>query len=236
MKTELKEILNGAGIQCSEERLDLFLEYETLIKDWNQKINITSITESHEIYVKHFLDSIIIKNMFEFNHKKIIDVGTGGGFPGIPLKIFHDQMKLTLLDSLNKRIMFLEEVTAKLHLENVQLLHGRAEDYGMNRDFRERYDVSISRAVASLNVLAEYCLPFVRVGGFFLSMKGYDSDDEINVSKHAIKILGGRIVEVKKYNLPGTDMMRSLIIVEKIAETGLKYPRMAGKPAKKPII
>lgn len=236
MKNKLEEMLKSSDLECTSEQVDKFELYKTMIQEWNKKINITSITEDEDIYLKHFVDSIIVKNHFNMESvDKMIDVGTGGGFPGIPLKIVNEKMEVTLLDSLNKRIIFLGEVVKSLGLENVSLIHGRAEDFGVNDDYREKYDLSISRAVAPLNILSEYCIPFVKVGGCFISMKSGDVEKEIEDSQKALDLLGGRIRETIKYQLPGTDISRSIIIIEKYRETPGKYPRKAGKPTKKPL-
>jgi 16S rRNA (guanine527-N7)-methyltransferase len=236
MNNSLEKILKSANLECTSEQLENFVIYKNMIQEWNKKINITSITEDEEIYMKHFVDSIIVKNYFDMDKvDKMIDIGTGGGFPGIPLKIISDEMEVTLLDSLNKRIIFLEEVVEVLGLENVDMIHGRAEDYGSNDEYREQYDLSISRAVAPLNILSEYCIPFVKVGGCFISMKSGDVEKEIEESEKALEILGGRIKETIKYKLPGTDISRSIIIIEKFRDTPDKYPRKAGKPTKKPL-
>lgn len=236
MKNEIENIFNKSNIALTSEQLHKFLKFEELMIQWNQKINITSITESHEIYIKHFLDSIIVTKFFKLcENDKIIDVGTGGGFPGIPLKIMFNDIEITLLDSLNKRLIFLQEVINNLKLNKIELLHGRAEDYGINLKYREQYDISISRAVASLNVLSEYCIPFVKKGGIFISLKSGNIEEELKESEKAIKLLGGRIVNVQKYLLPNTDISRSIIIIEKIENTLEQYPRKAGKPSKKPL-
>lgn len=214
-----------------------FSIYRDLLKDWNQKINITSIEDDEEIYVKHFLDSVVLLNEKNFNEtKSVIDVGTGGGFPGFPLKIVNDNYEVTLLDSLRKRIDFLSEVAKVLELENVEFIHGRAEDFGQNTNYREQFDICVSRAVAPLNVLSEYCLPFVKVGGYFAAYKSENISQEIKDSESAINKLGGKVKEIKEINLPGTDIVRKIVIIEKFEHTNSKYPRKAGKPSKDPLI
>ncbi|MGD9568249.1 MAG: 16S rRNA (guanine(527)-N(7))-methyltransferase RsmG [Sedimentibacter sp.] len=214
-----------------------FIKYRDLLKEWNQKINITSIEDDEEIYVKHFLDSILLLNKDNINEKKsMIDVGTGGGFPGYPLKIINDNYQVTLLDSLRKRIDFLAEVAKALNLKNIELIHGRAEEFGQNKDYRENFDICVSRAVAPLNVLSEYCLPFVKVGGYFAAYKSENISTEIVSSENAIKKLGGKIKEIKEIQLPGTDIVRKIVIIEKCEATNLKYPRKAGKPSKEPLV
>jgi 16S rRNA (guanine527-N7)-methyltransferase len=220
----------------SEEIEEKFIVYRDLLKEWNKKINITSIEEDEDIYVKHFIDSLLILN--EDNaaeNKTIIDVGTGGGFPGLPLKIVNDNYRITLLDSLRKRIDFLAEVVKALNLKNVELIHGRAEDYGQNKKYRESYDICVSRAVAPLNVLSEYCIPFVKVGGYFAAYKSDNISQEISNSDNAIKKLGGKIKEIIEISIPGTDINRKIVIIEKIEKTNIRYPRKAGKPGKDPI-
>ena len=213
-----------------------FIVYTELLKEWNKKINITSIEDDEEIYIKHFIDSVLLLNEDNINENKtIIDVGTGGGFPGLPLKIINNNYKLTLLDSLRKRIDFLSEVTKALELNDVKLIHGRAEDYGQNKEYRECYDICVSRAVAPLNVLSEYCIPFVRVGGYFAAFKSDNISQEISNSDNAIKKLGGKIKEIREIYLPGTDIIRKIVIIEKIDTTKIKYPRKAGKPSKDPL-
>ena len=213
-----------------------FIVYTELLKEWNKKINITSIEDDEEIYIKHFIDSVLLLNEDNINENKtIIDVGTGGGFPGLPLKIINNNYKLTLLDSLRKRIDFLSEVTKALELNDVKLIHGRAEDYGQNKEYRECYDICVSRAVAPLNVLSEYCIPFVRVGGYFAAFKSDNISQEISNSDNAIKKLGGKIKEIKEIYLPGTDIIRKIVIIEKIDTTKIRYPGKAGKPSKDPL-
>lgn len=224
------------NIGLDDLALESFKTYKSLLKDWNEKIDITTITDDVEVDIKHFLDSLtpLNTNLFE-GHKKIIDVGTGGGFPGIPLKIYNNDLNVTLLDSLNKRIRFLNEVCHVLGLNQIQAIHGRAEELSRTKDYREQYDICISRAVASLDTLSEYCLPFVKVGGNFISMKGPDVEEELKLSKNAIDTLGGKILRVEKVKIPLSDIEHSLIIIEKVRQTSTKYPRGGGKPRKKPL-
>lgn len=233
----LEEGFKQLNIPYSSEVENKFIKYRDLLKDWNQKINITSIEDDEEIYVKHFLDSILLlhnNNLAE--NKSLIDVGTGGGFPGLPLKIVRDNFHVTLLDSLRKRIDFLDEVKKELNLSNVELIHGRAEDFGQSVNYREMFDICVSRAVAPLNVLCEYCLPFVKVGGYFAAYKSENISPEILTSENAIKKLGGKVKEVQEVNLPGTDIVRKIVIIEKVESTNKKYPRKAGKPSKDPLV
>ncbi len=232
-------LIEGAkklGIELSQWQIEKFILYKELLLEWNKKINITSITDEVEVDIKHFIDSItpMTTNLLE-DGIRVIDIGTGGGFPGIPLKILNEDMELVLLDSLNKRIKFLDEVIDKLDLKGTQTIHGRAEELGREEIHREKYDIAISRAVASLNTLSEYCLPFVKVGSYFIAMKGSDIDEELLEAKEAIKILGGRVKDKKFIKLPLSDITHSLIIIEKIKRTPTKYPRGGGKPKKKPL-
>ena len=224
------------NIDLDEKALGAFRTYKGLLKDWNKKINITSITDDVEIDIKHFLDSLspLITNLFQGN-SRVIDVGTGGGFPGIPLKIINEDLEVTLLDRLNKRINFLNVVIDQLGLENIRAIHGRAEELSRRKDYRDQYDICISRAVASLDTLSEYCLPFVKPGGHFISMKGPDIEEELNLSKNAIKTLGGQIEKVEMVKIPLSDIEHSLVIIKKIKQTPTKYPRGGGKPRKKPL-
>lgn len=224
------------GIDLNDKDIERFKRYKELLKEWNTKINITAITDDVEIDIKHFLDSLTpyITNMFNGN-KKIIDIGTGGGFPGMPLKIVNEELNITLLDSLNKRINFLNEVISSLELEGIEAIHGRAEELGRTKEYREVYDICISRAVASLETLCEYCMPFVKVGGYFISMKGPDIQEELENSQNAIKTLGGKLIEKKIIKIPESDIEHSLLIIEKISKTPTKYPRGGGKPRKNPL-
>lgn len=237
--TNVNTLIKGGkilGIDINEDKINSFILYKELLKEWNKKINITSITDDEEIDIKHFIDSItpLTTDLFR-KDIKMIDIGTGGGFPGVPLKIINEDMEVVLLDSLKKRIIFLNEIIDKLDLKNIISIHGRAEELGRDKSYREKYDIAISRAVASLNTLSEYCLPFVKVGGFFISMKGSDVDEELKEAEKSIRILGGKLKEKKVIKLPLSDITHSLIIIEKIKETPTKYPRAGGKPKKNPL-
>lgn len=233
----LEEGLKELDLPFNKDCMDKFNKYKDILKEWNQKINITAIENDEEIYVKHFLDSVVLLDKNNINEeKKIIDVGTGGGFPGLPLKILNNNFKLTLLDSLRKRIDFLKIVANELNLEDIIFIHGRAEDFGQNINFREQYDICVSRAVASLNLLCEYCLPFVKVGGFFAAYKSECISEEIAESKNAITKLGGRINNIKEVKIPNTNIIRKIIIIEKVEKTEEIYPRKAGKPSKYPLV
>ena len=232
----LAESCKKINIELTEKQIKQFMDYKDMLLEWNEKFNLTAITDEREIILKHFVDCLAISAGAELAGKKIIDVGTGAGFPGVPVKIAFTDTQMTLLDSLNKRITFLEELKNKLGLENVTCIHSRAEDGGTDKNLREGFDLCISRAVANLAVLSEYCLPFVKVGGCFISMKGPDVKDELNESEKAIKVLGGEVKVVKLINIPETDINHSLIIIKKIKPTPSKYPRKAGKAKKEPIM
>ena len=233
MKTILKELSSKININLNEDEISKFLLYKNLLQEWNEKINLTAIVEDKEIIIKHFIDSLTVMKYIVEN-TSIIDVGTGAGFPGIPIKIVSNSTNVTLLDSLNKRINFLNEVINSCNLNGIKAIHGRAEDFGKDKNYREKYDVAIARAVANLAVLAEFCLPFVKVGGRFISMKG-SNIEEIEESKKAIEVLGGEIESVEKILLPETDMERHIIVIKKIKNTPKEYPRKAGTPTNKPI-
>ena len=213
-----------------------FEVYEKLLLEWNQKINLTAITEHKDIETKHFLDSLTPLEYRDFKNKYVIDVGTGAGFPGLPLKIAVPEIRLCLMDSLNKRINFLNEVTDALKLENVDCVHSRAEDGARDKKYREKFDIAISRAVAALNVLAEYDLPFVKAGGEMIALKGPSAFDEIKQAEKAIKTLGGEISDVKETELSGTDLKHTIVFIKKIKATPAVNPRKATKISKNPIL
>lgn len=224
-------------VKLDEKQIWQFMAYKDLLLEWNEKMNLTAITDEREIMLKHFADCLMLcPETDALGGKTVIDVGTGAGFPGVPLKIARPELEVTLLDSLNKRITFLNEVVSGLGLEKVKCLHLRAEDGGADKNLREKFDLCVSRAVADLSVLSEYCLPFVKVGGYFISMKGPDVSEEIERAKKAVKILGGSIEEVKKTAIPDTDIVHSLVIIKKAKPTPPKYPRKAGKAKKEPIV
>ena len=222
-------------IELSEEQLDQLQKYFELLVSWNEKINLTAITEPNEVAVKHFADSLSVFNYVDFQKgASVIDVGTGAGFPGLVLKIARPDIKLTLLDSLNKRLKFLDEVLNALGLE-AELVHARAEEGGHNIDLRECYDFAVSRAVARLNVLCEYCLPYVRLSGKFIAFKGGEADEEIKSASKAIQALGGKKTDVYGFELPENSGSRTLVVIEKVQPTPDKYPRQNGKIKAKPL-
>ena len=233
-RDELADAANRFDIPIDDRQSDLFDRYYRLVIDWNRRINLTAITEPHDFAVKHIVDSLsIIRAELELDGRRVIDVGTGAGMPGIPLKIFIPSIKLTLLDSLNKRISFLKTAIAELKLEDVDCIHARAEE-AAHSNLREAFDVVVSRAVARLNVLTEYCLPFAVKGGMFIALKGSNVDEELDEARVAIKILGGRLLEPINFSLPNGDP-RSLIPIRKMESTPAHFPRRAGTPEKKPI-
>lgn len=228
--------LNELGIALTDKQKQQFDKFYELLVEWNKVMNLTGITEYEEVNEKHFVDSLsIVKALDMKSVKSVIDVGTGAGFPGIPLKIAFPHLKVVLLDSLNKRINFLNEVIAELGLTDIKTIHGRAEDYAKQTDYREKFDLCVSRAVANLSTLSEYCLPYVSIDGLFIPYKSGEIDEELENSKKAVKILGGKIDNVVKFQLPGTEIGRSFVKLRKIANTNKKYPRKAGLPAKEPL-
>lgn len=228
--------ISDLNIDINNDKLEKFKIYKSLLKEWNEKINITAITDDAEIDIKHFLDSLTIFKTGKITEgKKIIDIGTGGGFPGLPIKIIEEDTEVVLLDSLNKRLKFLNEVIKKLDLKNIRTLHERAEALGNNQEYREKFDIAVSRAVASLNILSEYCLPFVKLDGYFIAMKGSESNEEIEEAKKAIKVLGGKLEDKIDIQIPQSDIIHSLLVIRKISQTPTKYPRQAGKIKKNPL-
>ncbi len=239
LDNELKELLiNGLThykTEISDTQVKQFEKYMELLKEWNKKINLTAIEDDREIVIKHFIDSISIVPYISNGNTKIIDVGTGAGFPGIPLKIVNPENEITLLDSLDKRIKFLNEVINSLKITQISANHGRAEDFGTNPLYREKYDIAVARAVSNLPVLLEYCLPFVKINGLFIAMKGSNTEEFDNCNK-ALDILGGKIEKIEKMDLPFTNIERNVVVVRKFRHTPTKYPRKAGKPSKEPLI
>lgn len=224
------------GITLSEKQISQFMTYYDLLVEWNSFMNLTAITEFEEVVIKHFVDSLAVCRHVDFkNGDSLIDIGTGAGFPGIPLKIVFPELKITLLDSLNKRIKFLNTVIETLELDNVETIHGRAEDFAKQQSYREKYDFVISRAVANLATLSELCIPFAKEEKYFISYKAEKCNEELEDAKKAISILGGKVEKQIEYKLPDTDMNRNLLLIKKVKSTPKKYPRKAGTPAKEPI-
>lgn len=234
MEQTFKEKLNKKCPELTEKQQEQFEDYMKLLLEWNEKINLTAITEEDDIILKHFVDSLTISKYIK-EETKLVDVGTGAGFPGIPVKIARENVNVTLVDSLNKRILFLNDVIEKLGLQKIETLHFRAEEFGQNKKYRESFDVATSRAVANLATLSEYLLPLVKVGGICICMKGSEIEEELQNAKKAIQILGGKIESVEEFNLPDSDIKRNIVIIKKVNTTPNKYPRKAGTPAKEPI-
>lgn len=232
---ELIKKAKKIDVDITQSEANQFYKYMNLLLEWNEKINLTAITEPDEIILKHFIDSITI-NKYLYNANSIMDIGTGAGFPGIPLKILHSELEFTLLDSLNKRILFLEDVCKKINLQKIYCLHARAEELAKNKKYRQQYDVVTSRAVARLSTLLEYMLPFVKIGGKCICMKGANCQEELEEAQKAVEILGGKIEKVEKFVLPESDMERNIIVINKEKETPKQYPRKAGIPSKQPIV
>ena len=226
--------LEKLNLTLTEEQIEKFYNYMNLLIEWNKKINLTAIVEPKDIILKHFIDSLTIEKYIK-KGETIIDVGTGAGFPGIPLKIAREDLKITLADSLNKRINFLNEVINKLDLKNIETIHTRAEELGKNKKYREKFDIATSRAVANMSTLSEYLIPFIKVKGRCICMKSSDIDTELENAKKAINILGCEIESKDKFNLPNSDLGRSIIVLRKVKNTPSKFPRKAGTPAKEPI-
>lgn len=236
MSKLFEEKLNNLGITLTDVQKQQFRKFYELLVERNKVMNLTGITEYEEVNEKHFVDSLSIIKAIDLNKvETVIDIGTGAGFPGIPLKIAFPHLKIVLLDSLNKRIAFLNEVIDELQLKDITTIHGRAEDFAKQADYREKFDLCVSRAVANLATLSEYCLPYTNVGGMFVPYKSGEIEEEVEQAKKAVFLLGGKIQNVVKFNLPGTDIGRSFVKIEKIQNTAKKYPRKAGLPTKEPL-
>lgn len=236
MRHLLESKAESLSLILSDSQMKQFEDYYHILVEWNKVMNLTAITKYEEVIEKHFIDSLSIVNAIDLNKIiNVIDVGTGAGFPGIPLKIAFPEIHITLLDSLNKRVNFLNNVIERLGLDDINAIHGRAEDYAKQKEYREQYDLCVSRAVANLSTLSEYCLPYVKIDGFFIPYKSGDIDDELQNSKCAVNILGGAVKDVIRFQLPGTDIGRSFIKIKKIKSTAKKYPRKAGLPSKEPL-
>ena len=236
--SQLKKDLNEFGIELTAEMEEQFFLYYNMLIEWNSFMNLTAITDFDEVLKKHFTDSVsLIRAIPDLAEKrfKVIDVGTGAGFPGIPLKIVFPNISVVLLDSLNKRVNFLNEVISKLQLTDITAMHGRAEDFAQNKEYRESFDLCVSRAVANLATLSEYCLPFVKKNGRFISYKSEKVSEEFEVSGKAISVLGGEYENQVTFELPDSDIYRNLFIIRKKSATPGKYPRKAGLPSKEPI-
>ncbi len=232
---ELEKQSKEIEIKLNEEQLNQFYKYMELLLKWNEKINLTAITEPKEIIKKHFIDSLTILKHIKDN-ENVIDIGTGAGFPGIPLKIANPSIQIILLDSLNKRIKFLNNLIDELKITNIKTIHARIEEVGQNKEYREKFDVVTSRAVSNMNILSEYMIPFAKINGKCLCMKGSEIEEEMKNSKRTINILGGKIQEINTFKLPESDIKRNLVIIKKEKNTPKKYPRRPGIPSKQPLI
>lgn len=237
MNTELFiKMLQEKGIELSPQQINQYEQYFHLLVEWNEKMNLTAITEKEDVYLKHFYDSVSAAFYYDFSKPlSLCDVGAGAGFPSIPIKIAFPHLQVTIVDSLNKRITFLENLAKELQLDGVTFIHDRAETFGQNKEYREQYDLVTARAVARLSVLSELCLPLVKVGGTFVAMKASHANDELEIGKKAIATLGGSLKETYSFLLPVEESERNIIIVEKVKSTPKKYPRKPGTPNKAPI-
>ena len=234
--TILEEGCRELGITLDEIQKKQFTDFYEYLVEKNKVMNLTGITEFQEVLIKHFLDSLACVKAVDMSQiKRIMDIGTGAGFPGVPLKIAFPHLEACLLDSLKKRVNFLEEIFQMLKLENITAIHGRAEEYAKNKQYRETYDLCVSRAVSNLATLSEYCLPYVKTGGYFISYKSGTVQEEVEQAQKAVKILGGKIQDVVYFQLPDSEIQRSLVVIEKIKATPGRYPRKAGTPLKEPL-
>jgi len=235
--SEIKEVFDKMHIELPDGALELLNRYYEMLIDTNKVMNLTAITEYSEVVIKHFADSAAIGCITDMNGNiDVIDVGTGAGFPGIVLKIVYPQLSVVLLDSLNKRVNFLKNVITELGLTDISAIHGRAEDIARNKDYREKFDLCVSRAVANMSSLSEYCLPFVKVGGRFIPYKADGCDEEVKTASKAVNTLGGKIRKIESYVIPDTDICRKFVVIDKLRNTSAKYPRKAGLPTKEPLI
>lgn len=231
---QFKKGLSDLNIDLTEKQIEQFLKYYEILVETNKVMNLTAITEFDEVIEKHFLDSLSLVRVFDLNRNvKILDLGTGAGFPGIPLKITFPEIDIVLADSLNKRVKFLNEVVETLQLKQIETVHGRAEELAKNKKYREQFDLCTSRAVANLSSLSEYCIPFVKEGGRFISYKSGEIEEEVDQAKRAIHVLGGKLDQVYKFDLH--EQKRSFVIIEKVKKTPAVYPRKAGTPTKEPL-
>lgn len=235
--SEIKEVFDKMHIELPDGALELLNRYYEMLIDTNKVMNLTAITEYSKVVIKHFADSAAIGCITDMNGNiDVIDVGTGAGFPGIVLKIVYPQLSVVLLDSLNKRVNFLKNVITELGLTDISAIHGRAEDIARNKDYREKFDLCVSRAVANMSSLSEYCLPFVKVGGRFIPYKADGCDEEVKTASKAVNTLGGKIRKIESYVIPDTDICRKFVVIDKLRNTSAKYPRKAGLPTKEPLI
>ena len=232
----LTDALENMGLPCLLHQIDQFKRYRELILEWNEKVNLTSITDPEEFEIKHYVDSIVIFKCSQFQSAgKVIDIGTGAGFPGIPLAILNPDKEFVLLDSLNKRVKIIQELSAEIGLKNVHFCHGRAEEFAHKKEYREQFDLCVSRAVANLAVLSEYCLPFVRTGGWFSAYKSASAEEEIQSAQKAVTTLGGELKESYVPEIAGFNLDHRIVMISKTKKTLSKYPRKAGTPAKEPL-
>ncbi|WP_282199054.1 16S rRNA (guanine(527)-N(7))-methyltransferase RsmG [Collibacillus ludicampi] len=237
LQLRFKEHVAALGIEIGEEAIHRFEQYYEMLIEWNQRMNLTAITEREEVYFKHFYDSLTLMTANHFcRDARMLDVGAGAGFPGVPVHLVCQELSLTVLDSLGKRISFLEELGKHLSLPRFYPVHGRAEDFGQKEEWREAYDQVTARAVAKLNVLSEYCLPFVRVGGWFFALKGPEAETEVREAEKAIVKLGGAVRELKRTEIPGGYGTRTIVVIEKVQQTPKNFPRKAGTPSRKPLV